>query len=94
MGWRWVLLAGVAVMLPQVAMAAADPVVAKDILMRSVAFRTVEGAGEVPKLAAYYASVLKGAGFAEGDIVTTPMGETATFAATIRGRDAALKPLL
>nr|WP_310223763.1 M20/M25/M40 family metallo-hydrolase [Sphingobium xenophagum] len=81
-------------MLPQVAMAAADPVVAKDILMRSVAFRTVEGAGEMPKLAAYYASVLKAAGFAEGDIVITPMGETATFAATIRGRDAALKPLL
>ncbi|MEQ6334179.1 M20/M25/M40 family metallo-hydrolase [Sphingobium sp. MK2] len=94
MGWRFGLLAGVAVMLPQAAMAAADPVVAKDILMRSVAFRTVEGAGEVPKLAAYYASVLKDAGFAEDDIVITPMGETATFAATIRGRDAALKPLL
>ena len=94
MGWRCGFLAGVAVMLPQVAMAAADPVVAKDILMRSVAFRTVEGAGEVPKLAAYYASVLKAAGFAEGDIVITPMGETATFAATIRGRDATLKPLL
>lgn len=81
-------------MLPQTAMAAADPVVAKDILMRSVAFRTVEGAGEVPKLAAYYASVLKAAGFADADIVITPMGETATFAATIRGRDATLKPLL
>ncbi|PBN42717.1 M20/M25/M40 family metallo-hydrolase [Sphingobium sp. D43FB] len=94
MGWRCGLLAGVAVMLPSGAMAAADPVVAKDILMRSVAFRTVEGAGEVPKLAAYYASVLKAAGFAEGDIVITPMGETATFAATIRGRDATLKPLL
>ncbi|AOF97105.1 M20/M25/M40 family metallo-hydrolase [Sphingobium sp. RAC03] len=94
MGWRCGLLAGVAVMLPSGAMAAADPVVAKDILMRSVAFRTVEGAGEVPKLAAYYASVLKAAGFADADIVITPMGETATFAATIRGRDAALKPLL
>jgi len=94
MGWRCGFLVGVAVMLPQVAMAAADPVVAKDILMRSVAFRTVEGAGEVPKLAAYYASVLKAAGFADADIVITPMGETATFAATIRGRDAALKPLL
>ena len=94
MGWRCGFLAGVAVMLPSGAMAAADPAVAKDILMRSVAFRTVEGAGEVPKLAAYYASVLKAAGFAEGDIVITPMGETATFAATIRGRDATLKPLL
>lgn len=94
MGWRCGFLAGVAAMLPSGAMAAADPVVAKDILMRSVAFRTVEGAGEVPKLAAYYASVLKGAGFADADVVITPMGETATFATTIRGRDATLKPLL
>ena len=94
MNWRLGLLAGAAAMLPQGAMAAADPAAAKDILMRSVAFRTVEGAGQVPKLAAYYASVLKSAGFADGDIVITPMGETATLAATIKGRDAALKPLL
>ena len=94
MGWRLGLLAGAALMLPNGAMAAADPAVAKDILMRSVAFRTVEGAGQVPKLAAYYASVLKAAGFADADIVITPIGETATFAATIKGRDAKLKPLL
>lgn len=94
MGWRLGLFAGAAVMLPQGAIAAADPAVAKDILMRSIAVRTVEGAGQVPKLAAYYASVLKAAGFADADIVITPMGETATLAATIRGRDAALKPLL
>lgn len=59
MNWRLGLLAGAAAMLPQGAMAAADPAAAKEILMRSVAFRTVEGAGQVPKLAAYYASVLK-----------------------------------
>ncbi|MBG6117080.1 MULTISPECIES: M20/M25/M40 family metallo-hydrolase [unclassified Sphingobium] len=94
MNWRLGLLAGAAAMLPQGAMAAADPAAAKDILMRSVAFRTVEGAGQVPKLAAYYASVLKSAGFADADVVITPMGETATLAATIKGRDAALKPLL
>jgi len=79
---------------PQGAQAAADAGTAKAILMRSVAVRTVQGAGQVPKLAAYYADVLRQAGFAEEDIVITPMGETATFAATIRGRDAALKPLL
>jgi len=79
---------------PQGAQAAADAGTAKAILMRSVAFRTVQGAGQVPKLAAYYADVLRQAGFAEEDIVITPMGETATFAATIKGRDAALKPLL
>ena len=54
---------------PQGAQAAADAGVAKDILMRSVAYRTVQGAGQVPKLAAYYADVLKSAGFADGDIV-------------------------
>ncbi|MBH1998565.1 MAG: M20/M25/M40 family metallo-hydrolase [Sphingomonadaceae bacterium] len=80
--------------LPQAAMAAADAGAAKAILMRSVAFRTVEGAGEVPKLAAYYADVLKAAGFADGDIVITPMGETATLAATIKGSNAALKPMV
>ncbi len=89
-----VAMTGAALMLPHGAMAAADPAVAKDILMRSVAFRTVEGAGQVPKLAAYFASVLKAAGFADADIVITPMGETATLAATIKGRDAKLKPLL
>ncbi|WP_370309594.1 M20/M25/M40 family metallo-hydrolase [Sphingobium abikonense] len=81
-------------MAPQMAQAAADAGVAKDILMRSVAFRTVQGAGQVPKLAAYYADILKQAGFADADVVITPIGETATFAATIKGRDAALKPLL
>ena len=79
---------------PQGAQAAADAGVAKDILMRSVAYRTVQGAGQVPKLAAYYADILKKAGFADSEVVITPIGETATFAATIKGRDAALKPLL
>ncbi len=62
--------------------------------MKSIAFRTVEGERQVPRLAAYYASVLKQAGFASRDIEITPMGETATLAATIRGSDPQLKPLL
>lgn len=88
------MVAGVALMaLPQAALATADAGEAKAILMRSIAFRTVEGAGEVPKLAAYYARLLKDAGFAEADIVITPMGETATLAATISGSDPSLKPV-
>lgn len=80
--------------LPHGAMAAAgDAGAARAILMRSIAFRTVEGAGQVPALAAYYAGVLKAAGFAEADIVITPMGETATLVATIRGSDPTLKPI-
>lgn len=78
----------------QGALASADADTAKDILKRSVAFRTVQGAGQVPRLASYYASLLKAAGFADGDVVITPMGETATLAATIRGSDAKLKPLI
>ncbi|WP_234893129.1 M20/M25/M40 family metallo-hydrolase [Sphingobium yanoikuyae] len=88
------MLAGGGLAMPVGAQAAADAGVAKEILKRSVAFKTVEGAGQVPALAAYYASVLKQAGFADADIVITPMGETATLAATIKGRDPSLKPML
>src|SRR3546814_5670239 len=56
----------------------ADPAVAKKILIDSVAIPTVEGGGKVPELAAYYAGVLKAAGFTDADIEITPMGETAT----------------
>ncbi|MBB3981642.1 acetylornithine deacetylase/succinyl-diaminopimelate desuccinylase-like protein [Sphingobium fontiphilum] len=79
---------------PALANAAPDPALGKDVLMRSIAFRTVEGGGQVPALAAYYASVLKAAGFADADIVITPMEGTATFAATIPGSDPSLRPLL
>jgi len=75
------------------AMAAADPTVAKAILMRSIAIPTVEGRGQVPKLAAYYASVLKDAGFQPGEIEIAPIGETATLAATLKGSTDA-KPIL
>ena len=85
---------GVALLaVPQAVQAAADAGAAKDILMRSVAIKTVQGEGQVPKLAAYYAGVLKKAGFADADIVITPIGETATLAATIRGSDPKLKAL-
>ncbi|WP_281061195.1 M20/M25/M40 family metallo-hydrolase [Sphingobium sp. Sx8-8] len=88
----WAVLA--ALFLPQAAQAAGDPALAKTVLMKSIAFRTVEGAGQVPGLAAYYASLLRQAGFAAADIEIVPMGETATLAATIRGSDPTLKSLL
>lgn len=71
----------------------ADSATAKRILIDSIAIPTVAGRGKVPALAAYYAGVLKAAGFADGDIVITPMGETATFAATLSGTSKA-KPIL
>ena len=63
----------------------ADADAAKQILKDSIAIPTVQGRGKVPELAAYYAGVLKAAGYADADIVITPMGETATFAATLTG---------
>ena len=72
---------------------ASDAALAKDVLKRSISMRTVAGQGQVPALAAYYAGVLKDAGFADGDIEITPMGETATLAVTLKGRDPKLKPI-
>ena len=63
----------------------ADADAAKQILKDSIAIPTVEGRGKVPELAAYYARVLKAAGYADSDIEITPMGETATLAATLTG---------
>src|SRR3546814_17313898 len=59
----------------------ADVAQVKEILKRSVGFRTVEGQGQVPAYAAYLASVLKEGGFADSEITITPLGETATLVA-------------
>lgn len=67
---------------------------AKDILKRSIAFRTVKGQGQTKAYADYLASVLKDAGFPAGDIEVTPVGDTATLTARYRGSDAARKPIL
>lgn len=67
---------------------------AKVTLMDSVAIPTVAGRGRVPELAAYYAGILENAGFASEDIVITPMGETATLTARLRGREPSRPPIL
>jgi carboxypeptidase PM20D1 len=64
----------------------ADTETAKALLKASVAIPTVEGRGKVPELAALYRDTLKDAGFADADIIITPVGETATLAATLKGR--------
>lgn len=71
----------------------ADAEAAKKILKDSIAIPTVMGRGKVPELAAYYAGVLKAAGYADADIEITPIGETATFAATLHGTTQA-KPIV
>lgn len=61
---------------------------AVEILGRSVAFKTVEGEGQVPAYAAYLADVLKAGGFAASDIEIVPSGETAILIARYRGNGA------
>lgn len=65
-----------------------------DILAKSVAFRTVQGEGQVPAYAAWLRDLLVAGGFAPGDITITPMGETATLLARYPGRDAKAAPLV
>jgi acetylornithine deacetylase/succinyl-diaminopimelate desuccinylase-like protein len=93
MAMRRVMLGAALLAMPQGALADADAGAAKAILLRSIAYRTVEGAGQVPALAAFYAGVLRDAGFADTDIVITPVGETAMLTATIPGSDPSLKPI-
>ena len=71
----------------------ADVAAAKALLMKGVGFRTVEGQGQVPAYAAYIASVLKAAGYADADIEITPMGDTAMLSATLKGTTSA-KPIV
>ena len=88
------LLAGSVPALAQSGKAADPAAQAKQILMKSVGFRTVKGQGQVPVYAAYLASVLKDAGFADSDITITPVDDTATLMARYRGTDPKLKPIV
>lgn len=74
--------------------AAAEVDAAKTTLKDSIAIPTVEGRGRVPEMAAYYADKLTSAGFAPEDIIITPVGETATLAATLRGRESTSPAIL
>jgi len=87
------LLIGLAAPVAARGPAAGSPEDAAEILKRSIAFRTVEGQGQVPAYAAYLASVLKDAGFADSDIEITPIGDTATLVARYPGTTDA-KPLV
>lgn len=66
---------------------------AKDILKKAIGFPTVQGRGQTVAYAEYLASVLKAAGYADSDIVITPIGDTATLEVTLKGSTDA-KPIL
>jgi carboxypeptidase PM20D1 len=77
---------------PKIAPALHDQ--ALGILQKSIGFRTVDGAGQMPAYAEYLKSVLVDAGFAPGDITIEPVGNTATLVAHYRGTDSKLKPMM
>jgi len=64
------------------------------ILQKSISFRTVDGAGQVPAYAEYLKSVLVEAGYAPSDITIEPVANTATLVARFKGTDSKKKPLL
>lgn len=64
------------------------------ILQKSISFKTVDGAGQVPVYAEYLKGVLVDAGFNAADITIEPVANTATLVARYRGTDSKKKPLL
>lgn len=64
------------------------------ILQKSISFRTVDGAGQMPAYAEYLKGVLVEAGFAPEDIAIEPVANTVTLVARYKGTDSKKKPLL
>lgn len=64
------------------------------ILQKSISFRTVAGAGQVPAYAEYLKGVLVEAGFPASDITIEPIEDTATLVARYRGTDSKKKPIV
>ncbi|KQM22766.1 hypothetical protein ASE73_00505 [Sphingomonas sp. Leaf24] len=62
------------------------------LLTRGIAFKTVQGEGQVPAYAAYLKQQLVSAGFADADVTFVPLGETGYLTARIAGRDRKAKP--
>jgi acetylornithine deacetylase/succinyl-diaminopimelate desuccinylase-like protein len=68
---------------------------ALDLAEKAIALRSVRGPGnETPKVAQLYKSALVAGGWADGDVVITPVDDTAYLIATWAGSDPSLKPLV
>jgi acetylornithine deacetylase/succinyl-diaminopimelate desuccinylase-like protein len=61
---------------------------AKDVLMTSIGYRTVEGAGQMRPYADYLAGVLTAGGFAPEDVRITDIDGTSMLVATLHGESA------
>jgi acetylornithine deacetylase/succinyl-diaminopimelate desuccinylase-like protein len=68
---------------------------ALDLAKKAIALRSVAGPGnQTPQVAELYKAALVGGGFADKDIVITPVDDTAYLIATWPGSDLKLKPLV
>ncbi len=68
---------------------------ALDLAEKAIALRSVRGPGnETPKVAQLYKSALVAGGWADSDVVITPVDDTAYLIATWPGSDPSLKPLV
>ncbi|MEZ5460464.1 M20/M25/M40 family metallo-hydrolase [Dokdonella sp.] len=67
---------------------------ARDLLARSIAFKTSEGLGQVPAYASFLAEKLQAGGIPAEDIRILPVGETASLVVRYRGDGSGGKPIL
>jgi len=67
---------------------------ARGILERLISFRSAQGHGQVPAMAAYIAQILRAAGVPAEDIVIIPHEETAGMLVRVRGLEPATRPIL
>lgn len=67
---------------------------ALEILQKSIGFRTVQGAGQVPAYAEYLKGVLVAAGYDPSDIRIEEVADTATLTARYPGKDSKKKPIV
>jgi acetylornithine deacetylase/succinyl-diaminopimelate desuccinylase-like protein len=70
----------------------ADEEKALEIYRKLISFRTAEGQGKVPELAAYLAEEFHKAGFARKDVEIRRMGDTAGMIVRYRGDGSSAKP--
>lgn len=67
---------------------------AREIYRTIIGFRTEEGTGQVPVMAAYLAGRFRDAGFPAADIHVLPLGETASLVVRYRGDGTGGRPIL
>ena len=67
---------------------------ARQIFERVVAFRTAQGHGQVPAMAAYLAETLKAGGVPAADIVMLPKDESIAMLVRLPGTDSKARPIL